>query len=178
MMACISVAGSADIDGSPAEINNNSTSFTAATLFQFIGDKFNLLRRCIAVPVYRYLNEAVDDSLGRKFNVICDNIGRVLFREEVEAMMPQSTLGFIIISLLAFTEIKSQGNPESPFQTHPKAIMVSINSVVIYGFTSTAEVVISAAGFDRTSIFALITRMGRMASLYILVTSLAYLFYF
>lgn len=91
-------------------------------------------------------------------------------------MMPPSTLTFIITILLGFAEIKSQGKSEFPFQKHPQIVMVSITSVVVYGLASLAEVVIAAAGFDHASVYAIIARLLRLASLCVLVTSLATLF--
>lgn len=93
------------------------------------------------------------------------------------AIMPHSTLNFIINALLAFVEIKSQGAKEFPFKTHPQTIMFSVTSLMIYGLASAAELVISAAGLDPTCIYAVIAHLGKVISLCILVISLASLFY-
>ncbi|KAL8263741.1 hypothetical protein R6Q59_021871 [Mikania micrantha] len=102
---------------------------------------------------------------------------RAAFGEE-GVVMPHSTLGFIISTLLAFVQIKSQGLPGFPFQTHPQLIMFSVTSLLIYGLASVAELVISAAGVDRSSVYAITAHLGKIGSLCILVASLASLFYF
>ncbi|MFS7927687.1 hypothetical protein Hanom_Chr04g00312021 [Helianthus anomalus] len=92
-------------------------------------------------------------------------------------IMPHSALSFIVYALLAFVQIKSQGVPGFPFKTHPQPIMCSVTSLMMYGLASAAELVISAASFDHTSIYAIIAHLGKVASLCIMVVSLASLFY-
>ncbi|KAD4178295.1 hypothetical protein E3N88_26886 [Mikania micrantha] len=102
---------------------------------------------------------------------------RAAFGEE-GVVMPHSTLGFIISTLLAIVQIKSQGLPGFPFQTHPQLIMFSVTNLLIYGLASVAEPVISAAGVDRSSVYAITAHLEKIGSLCILVASLASLFYF
>lgn len=99
------------------------------------------------------------------------------FDEEVVAL-PPSTLSFIITALLALVDIKSQGNPEFPFQTHPRVIMLSVTCLVMYGLVSGAEFVVSVAGIHSTSIYAVIARLARIGYLCILVVTFSSLFYF
>lgn len=102
---------------------------------------------------------------------------RLPFGEE-RVVMPRSALTFIITVLLAFVEIKSQGMSGFPFLSHPHTIMVSITSLLMYGLASAAELVVSAAGLDPTSVYAIIARSGRIICLCMLVASLTCLFYF
>ncbi|KAL8263743.1 hypothetical protein R6Q59_021873 [Mikania micrantha] len=97
--------------------------------------------------------------------------------EEEFVVMPQSTVGFIITALLAFVDIKSQGNPEFPFITHPQAIMVSITSLIMYGLASGAELIVSGACNNPNVVYAIIARLGRIVYLCIMVVSLSSLFY-
>ncbi|KAL8263746.1 hypothetical protein R6Q59_021876 [Mikania micrantha] len=97
--------------------------------------------------------------------------------EEEFVVMPQSTLGFIITALLAFVDIKSQGNPEFPFVTHPQAIMVSITSLIMYGLASGAELVVSCACNNPTVVYVIIARLGRIVYLCIMVVSLSSMLY-
>lgn len=101
---------------------------------------------------------------------------RVAFGE-AGVVMPYSTLNFIINALLAFIEIKAQDMPGFPFQTHPHAIMCSVTSLLMYGLATVAELVVSTAGLDRTSIYAIVVHLAKIGSLCILVASLASLFY-
>lgn len=152
------------LDVEPAE-TNFSTLLTAASLFQRFGDTFNVEAICCGLVAPH----------GRIWN------NHYLPGEFVEeaVVMPPSTFTFIITVLLAFVEIKSQGNPEFPFQTHSHAIIVSVTSLLVYGLASAIEhVVIYGAGLDPTSDCAMIARLGRIGSLCILVGSLASLFYF
>ncbi|MFS7927709.1 hypothetical protein Hanom_Chr04g00312281 [Helianthus anomalus] len=89
--------------------------------------------------------------------------------------MPHSALGFIINALLALAEIKSQGQgaPGFLFRTHPRAIMVFVNGLLMYGLASAAELV----GLDPNSVYAIAVHLGKLFSLCILVASLASLFY-
>ncbi|MFS7927683.1 hypothetical protein Hanom_Chr04g00311981 [Helianthus anomalus] len=91
--------------------------------------------------------------------------------------MPHSALSFIIKALIAFSAIKSQCFPGFPFQTHPILIMFSVTSLVIYGLASAAELFVSSAGLDPTSVYAVTTHMGKIVSLCIMVASLAALIY-
>ncbi|KAK1430529.1 hypothetical protein QVD17_13338 [Tagetes erecta] len=102
----------------------------------------------------------------------------VAFGAEAVIIPPSFTLTFIIHALLAFVEIKSQSLLGFPFQTHPRLIMFSVTSLLVYGFASAVEFVVSAAGFDPTSVYVLVSRLGRIGSLCALVVSLATLFYF
>ncbi|KAJ9536918.1 hypothetical protein OSB04_029651 [Centaurea solstitialis] len=77
--------------------------------------------------------------------------------------MPISRLTFITTALLALVEIKSQGEVEFPFQTHPRAIMVAINCLLMYGFVSIIELVVHAARLD--TLYAMTARLGRIVSL-------------
>lgn len=101
-----------------------------------------------------------------------------VFEEQVVVLMPPHTFSFIITCLLAFAEIKSQGNNKFPFETHPRAVIVSLTTLVIYAFASAAEPVIYAAGFNHTCVYAIIARLGRLGALFILVASLLSLFCF
>lgn len=92
-----------------------------------------------------------------------------------DLIIPGSTLKFVIAGLLGFAEIKSQGKTGFPFETHPQAVMVAVSSLLMYGFASAAEHILSATLIVD---YALIARLGRMVSLYMLVGSLATLFYF
>ena len=93
---------------------------------------------------------------------------------------PSGTFGeeglkFVIVGLYSLVEIKSQDKTGFPFETNPCAMRVSVNCLLMYGLTSVAENVVSAAP---TSLCAIVFRLGRMVSLGILVGSLASLFYF
>ncbi|MFS7927682.1 hypothetical protein Hanom_Chr04g00311971 [Helianthus anomalus] len=103
---------------------------------------------------------------------------QVVFGGEGVAM-PHSALAFIINALLALAEIKSQGLPGFPFQTHPLLIMFSVTCLLIYGLASAAELVVSSAagGLDPTSVYAVTAHLAKIGSLLILVASLASLFY-
>ncbi|KAK1418892.1 hypothetical protein QVD17_28042 [Tagetes erecta] len=92
-------------------------------------------------------------------------------------MMPGSAFNFVIIGLLSFTAIKSQGNTKFPFQTHPQIIMVAITSLIMYGLGTGAEHAICVACSGHDSVYSIIARMGRKGCLCILVGSLASLFY-
>ncbi|MFS7927681.1 hypothetical protein Hanom_Chr04g00311961 [Helianthus anomalus] len=95
---------------------------------------------------------------------------RVVFRGEGVAM-PPSALSFITNALIALAAIKSQ------FQAYPLAIRFSVNSLLMYGLASAAEVVVSCAGLDPTSVYAITAHLGKIISLCIVVASLASLFY-
>lgn len=142
------------VKSEPAKTNHD-INFTAIFLLQCLRNMFNLP----GIP------GGLVASLGH------------LFGEE-GVIMPGSALSFIITVLIAFAEIKSQGNSEFPFQTHPHFIMVSVTSLLMYGLASATELLISAAGLDAISAYAIIARLGRIGSLWILVASLACLFYF
>ncbi|MFS7927717.1 hypothetical protein Hanom_Chr04g00312371 [Helianthus anomalus] len=92
--------------------------------------------------------------------------------------MPTSSFAFVINALLTFTEIKSQRDPQFPFQTHPQVVMLSVTSLLVYGFASVAQHFISATRLCPDSVYAIIARLGQMACLCILVGSLASWFYF
>ncbi|KAK1430531.1 hypothetical protein QVD17_13340 [Tagetes erecta] len=102
---------------------------------------------------------------------------RVAFGEQ-GVVMPHSTFGFIINALLAFVEIKSQGRPGFPFQTHSHVIMFSVTSLLMYGLASAVELVVFAVGVDRRSVYAVVAHLGKICCLCVLVVSLASLFYF
>ncbi|KAK1430526.1 hypothetical protein QVD17_13334 [Tagetes erecta] len=101
----------------------------------------------------------------------------VAFGDEL-VVMPPSTLTFLITVLLAFVEIKSQSLLGFPFQTHPQLVMFSVTTLLIYGLASSVELVVSSVGLDPTSVYVVISRLGRIGSLCVLVASLASLFYF
>ncbi|KAK1418995.1 hypothetical protein QVD17_28149 [Tagetes erecta] len=101
----------------------------------------------------------------------------VTFVEE-RVVMPPSALGFIVGVLIAFAEIKAQGQPEFPFETHPRHIRLSVASVILYGLACLIELVVSAFGLHGTSAFAITTRLGKIGSLCLLAASLACLFLF
>ncbi|KAL8228605.1 hypothetical protein R6Q59_000002 [Mikania micrantha] len=96
---------------------------------------------------------------------------------EASVIMPHSTLSFIINGLLALVEIKTQCLPGFPFQTHPHIIMLSVTSLMMFGLASVAELIVLAVGLDRTSVYAIIARLGKIGSLCALVASLVSLFY-
>ncbi|KAK1419004.1 hypothetical protein QVD17_28159 [Tagetes erecta] len=75
---------------------------------------------------------------------------RLTFLEE-RVVMPHSALNFIITLLLAFAAIKSQGQSDFPFITHPRVVRFSINSIVMYGLCCAAGLVTS--GLDPNSLF-------------------------
>lgn len=144
--------------------NHNDRLFTAAWLFQCLDRIYNLA--------------AILGGLPEALRLIWANYDpQVVFGEE-GVIMPPSALTFIINALLAFVEIKSQGQPGFPFQTHPHTIMVSITGLLIYGLASAVELVVSSLGLDHTSVYAIIARLGRISALCILTASLASLFYF
>ncbi|CAH1453803.1 unnamed protein product [Lactuca virosa] len=95
---------------------------------------------------------------------------------ESAVIMPPSPLSFIITSLYAFADIKSQGS-EFPFNTHPRSINVAITSLLFYGLASGAEHFICVSRLGPTSVYAIIARLGRISCLCVLVASLASLFY-
>ncbi|KAK1419047.1 hypothetical protein QVD17_28203 [Tagetes erecta] len=101
---------------------------------------------------------------------------RVAFGQE-GVIMPHSALGFITNALLVLTDIKSQSVPGFPFDSHPVSIMLSVTSLLMYGLASVGEVGVSVAGLDHTSVYAVITHLGKIVSLCMLVGSLASLFY-
>ncbi|KAK1419046.1 hypothetical protein QVD17_28202 [Tagetes erecta] len=97
---------------------------------------------------------------------------------EAGIVMPHSTINFMINALLALAEIKAQGVTGFPFQTHPRIIMFSVTSLLLYGLASALELVVySIMGLDPTSVYAVIAHLGKIASLFILVGSLVFLFY-
>ncbi|KAL8238720.1 hypothetical protein R6Q59_015287 [Mikania micrantha] len=102
---------------------------------------------------------------------------RIAFMEQ-RVVMPHSSISFIVNGLLVFVEIKSQGQPGFPFKTHPTSIMFSVTSLLMYGLFCATEFVVYEAIGDPTSVYVIITHLGKICSLYILVASLAYLFYF
>ncbi|KAK1419003.1 hypothetical protein QVD17_28158 [Tagetes erecta] len=128
------------------------------------------------------------DPVPQVLDVMCVRVGLILldlihaattvfaFLQQHVVMPPSSSLNFIITLFLAFTGIKSQGQPDFPFITHPLLARFSINSIVMYGLCCAAELVTS--GLDPNSLFVIIPRFGKLCSLCILVTSLACLFYF
>lgn len=83
-----------------------------------------------------------------------------------EEVMPPSTFTFIIMALLAFLQIKSQGSG-------PNAIKVSVTSLLLYGLATAAQLVIPA-----DSVYAIINRLARIVFLCILIASSASFFYF
>ncbi|KAK1418994.1 hypothetical protein QVD17_28148 [Tagetes erecta] len=102
----------------------------------------------------------------------------VAFMEE-RVVMPPSALGFIINILIAFAEIKAQGQPEFPFETHPRHIRLSVASVIMYGLACAIQLVVSAFGLHgTTSVFVVTARLGKISSLCLLAASLACLFLF
>ncbi|KAL8263742.1 hypothetical protein R6Q59_021872 [Mikania micrantha] len=150
----IPVAEQVIVDGLQA---NNNMFLTTVFLFQHLSQILNL-----AEPLRRHWTHY--------YPLVAFGEGGVI--------MPHSTLAFIINALLAFTEIKSQGQPGFPFVTHPQLTKFSVTSLLLYGLASAAELVVSAAGLDpTTSIYSIIARLGRISSLCILVASLACLFY-
>ncbi|KAK1430528.1 hypothetical protein QVD17_13337 [Tagetes erecta] len=150
------------VDPQPAK-TKIFTFFTIAYLFQCMGHIYTLaaIPRCLVAPV--------------RHAWAC-YYPRVAFGEE-GVVMPHSTFGFIINALLAFAEIKSQGRPGFPFQTHPQVIMFSVTSLLMYGLASAVELVVFAAGVDRRSVYAVVSHLGKIGSLCVLVASLASLFY-
>lgn len=101
---------------------------------------------------------------------------RVALVEE-GVIMPQSTLGFIISVFLAFAQIKSQNQSGFPFTTHLHLVKVSITSALMYGLACAIELVVSAVGLGRNSVFAISARWGKIGCLCILVKSLLCLLY-
>ncbi|KAK1418998.1 hypothetical protein QVD17_28152 [Tagetes erecta] len=97
---------------------------------------------------------------------------------EAHVAMPPSALGFIINVLIAFAEIKAQGQPEFPFKTHPRHIRLSVASVIMYGLACAIQLFVSAFGLHGTSVFAFTARLGKIGSLCLLAASLACLFLF
>ncbi|KAK1419045.1 hypothetical protein QVD17_28201 [Tagetes erecta] len=88
------------------------------------------------------------------------------------ADMPSSSFTFVITSLFAFTAIKSQGDTKFPFNTHPQAIWLSVTCVLLYGFASAGQyLVTSTARLGPNSVYAIVACLGRMVSLCILVVS-------
>ncbi|MFS8015267.1 hypothetical protein Hanom_Chr15g01354401 [Helianthus anomalus] len=147
-------------DPQPASIKLG-TIFTATylVLFQCIGHVFTVA----STALHGGLVAPLRHLWGHYYR-------RVVFGGQ-GVVMPRSALSFIIIALLALAEIKSQ------FQTHPQAIMFSVNSLLMYGLACAVELVVSAAGLDPTSVYAIIAHLGKVGSLCILVASLASLFY-
>ncbi|GJZ16823.1 hypothetical protein Tco_0552946 [Tanacetum coccineum] len=152
-----------DIEPEPTQTNPDR-HFTCLMLFPYIGHVFNL--------------EAIrGGSLAPMFHLWSNYYLQVVFAKE-GVIMPRSALTFIISTMLAIVEIKLQGQPGFPFEMHPRAIMVSVTSLPVYGLASATELGVSALGLDHTSVYAIIARLVRICSLCILVTSLACLFYF
>ncbi|KAL8210238.1 hypothetical protein R6Q57_006970 [Mikania cordata] len=96
---------------------------------------------------------------------------------EEGTIIPGSTFNFVIIGLLSFTAIKSQGESTFPFHSNPLTVRLAINSLIVYGLASAAENVISAARPGPDSVFVFIAHLGRKLCLYILVGALASLFF-
>nr|GFA03105.1 hypothetical protein [Tanacetum cinerariifolium] len=133
-----------DIEPEPTQ-NKPDRFFTCSMLLGHIGDVLNL--------------EAIRGGLlVRMLHLWSNYYLQVVFAEE-GVIMPRSALTFIISTMLAFVEIKSQGKPGFPFETHPRAIMVSITSLPVYGLASAAELWVSASGLDHTSVYANIARL-------------------
>ncbi|MFS7927677.1 hypothetical protein Hanom_Chr04g00311921 [Helianthus anomalus] len=72
--------------------------------------------------------------------------------------MPHSAFSFITNALIALAAIKSR------FQTHPLPIMFSVTCLLIYGLASEAELKISCAGLDLTSVYAIDPHLGKIVS--------------
>ncbi|GJY26536.1 hypothetical protein Tco_0401262 [Tanacetum coccineum] len=121
---------------------NDAKFFTCSFLFQHIGYVFNLeaIRGGLLAPMF---------NLGSNYYL------QVVSAEE-GVIMPRSALTFIITTLVAFVEIKSQGQPGFPFETHPRAIMVAVTSLPVYGLASAAELGVSASGLLITLPFMLL----------------------
>ncbi|KAI3689738.1 hypothetical protein L2E82_47705 [Cichorium intybus] len=137
----------------PAEVNHGTFRMRFAIAF---------LLKCI-----RYIVNLLE-RLGRLWINCYPQIFGVI-------MLP-SPLKFIVISLAAFAEMKSQGT-EFPFQTHPGSMNVAVTSLLFYGLASAAEHFISATRLGPASVYAIVAHSGRMFSLCILVASIASLFY-
>ncbi|CAI9291345.1 unnamed protein product [Lactuca saligna] len=89
--------------------------------------------------------------------------------------MPPSPISFIITSLYAFAEMKSQGS-DFPFTTHPGFVNVALICLILYGLASASEHFISA--IFPGSFYAIIVRLVRIGCLCTMVICLASLFCF
>ena len=103
--------------------------------------------------------------------------GAVIFQEEQGVVLPRSTLSFIITTLLALVAIRSQGNPEFPYQTNPRSVMAAVTCVVMYGLASAAELIMTlATDFDPDMVVG-IARLGMAGSLCLFTAFLASMLY-
>ncbi|KAL8238756.1 hypothetical protein R6Q59_015323 [Mikania micrantha] len=101
---------------------------------------------------------------------------RVAFGE-VGVIMPHSSLSFIINTLLALVEIKTQCLPGFPFQTHPHIVMLSVTCLMMYVLAFVVELVVLAVGLDHAFVYVIIANLGKIGSLCTLVAALASLLY-
>ena len=51
----------------------------------------------------------------------------------------EANYAFIVSSLLPFLQLKYQGKPDTPFDTHPRTIRVAITSILMYGLAHEAQ---------------------------------------
>lgn len=116
--------------------------------------------------------------IARILNLL-DTIGGLLINYYPQTFgaidMPPSPITFIIASLYAFAEMKSQGS-DFPFKTHPGFINVALVCLILYGLASAAEFFIYA--IRPGSVYGMIVHLVRVGCLCIMVMSLASLFYF
>ncbi|KAJ9537086.1 hypothetical protein OSB04_029819 [Centaurea solstitialis] len=77
-------------------------------------------------------------------------------------IVPGLSLNFIIVVLLCLAEIKSQGQIGFPFETHPRAMVVIVTSLLLYGLADGIEDIVSVAFPDPISIYGVIARLGKM----------------
>ncbi|KAJ0851142.1 hypothetical protein HanPSC8_Chr13g0588851 [Helianthus annuus] len=90
---------------------------------------------------------------------------------------PGFAFELIIFGLFCFAEIKSQGEADFPFKTHPQITTVGISSVPVYALCSFAQHAISVVGPGRDSTYAFIARLGRSLCLCTLFGSLVCMFF-
>ena len=92
-------------------------------------------------------------------------------------VLPRSTLSFIITTLLALVAIRSQGNPEFPYQTNPISVMAAVTCVVMYGLASAAELIMTHATDFDPDMVVVIARFGMLGSLCLFTAFLASMLY-
>ncbi|KAK1418895.1 hypothetical protein QVD17_28045 [Tagetes erecta] len=110
-----------------------------------------------ATPIVQ-LDEIPPEATNQTFSIT--NVCRIYFPlledEEDDVMINGSTVKFVIVTLLRFSIIKSQGE-------NCWSVTIAVTSVLIYGFASAAQHLIS-----HNSVYVFIARLGRKLCLFIL----------
>lgn len=103
---------------------------------------------------------------------------RRYFSRDQHVPAPQfASLSFVVSSLLNFLQLMyTQGNADTPFQTHPIIISTAASSLLIYGQASDIEQRFSSVHYN-ARVYAEIARRVMMVFGSLLVASLASIFF-